>query len=112
MRSLSLAELLTMGWQLHPTLGLRKRGFTSVAFEFFWEDIRIGAVQGYGNTVETALADAVIWANHWLQEQPSPALGVWLAKMGRSLVAAPRPVNPSLALHDGHPPPRPTLPRA
>ena len=71
MRSLSLAELLTMGWQLHPTLGLRKRGFTSVAFEFFWEDIRIGAVQGYGNTVDAALADAVIWANHWLQEQPS-----------------------------------------
>jgi hypothetical protein len=70
--ALSFDELIQAGWHVVAGRGTSSPRFTSISFCLDHDHHTVICVQGYGATMDAALADATHEANKWLARQSSP----------------------------------------
>jgi hypothetical protein len=70
--ALSFDELIQAGWHVVEDKGIRSSHFTSISFCLMHDHHTVTCVQGYGVTMDAALADATLEANKWLARQSTP----------------------------------------
>lgn len=77
MRQYKFEELKYAGWLVDETRGVQTRRFSSIQLCLDRDGFRVASVQGYGQSSEEAILDAVSEANRWIRRQQPATLASW-----------------------------------
>ena len=77
MRQYKFEELQYAGWLVDETRGVQTRRFSSIQLCLDRDGFRVASVQGYGQSSEEAILDAVSEANRWIRRQKPATLASW-----------------------------------